>query len=248
MSGKSQPDSLRMKKFLEKRQLKCIFFDLDHTLWDYETNSRETLYELFNTHSLLEKGVINFESFHREFKRVNAGLWELYDRGKIGSEVIREERFRQILQAFQADDRRLSDELSHEYLYACPKKGSLMPHALDTLQYLSGRYKLSIITNGFEEIQNTKLNSGNLHQFFDHIVTSQKAGHKKPAPEIFEYTLNKNGVAAHEAIMIGDNLITDIGGARNASIAHVFYNPDEVKHGEDVQIEINSLKELYALL
>lgn len=247
-SGKSQPDSLGMKKYLEKEQLKCIFFDLDHTLWDYEKNSRETLLELFNTHSLLERGVIDFESFHREFRRVNAALWELYDQGKIGSEVIREERFKQILEAFQAYNRKLSDELSHEYLYSCPRKGNLMPHAIDTLQYLTSRYRLSVITNGFEEIQNTKLNSGNLHQFFDHIVTSQKAGHKKPAPEIFEFTLNMNGVAAHEAVMIGDNLIADIGGARKAAIAHVFYNPDEMKHSEDVTVEISSLKELCTLL
>src|SRR5690242_11263921 len=85
-----------------REQIKCIFFDLDHTLWDYETNSRETLQELFKTYSLQEKGVTDFESFFMEFKRVNAALWELYDHGKIGSQVIREERFKQILEVFKA--------------------------------------------------------------------------------------------------------------------------------------------------
>lgn len=233
---------------LVKEQLKCIFFDLDHTLWDYESNSRETLQELFTIHSLQEKGVADFDDFNKEFRRVNAALWELYDHGKIGSEVIREERFKQILEAFQAYDKKLSDELSHEYLYTCPKKSNLMPYAFETLQYLSSRYRLSIITNGFEEIQNTKLNSGNLHQFFDHIVTSQKAGHKKPAAEIFEYTLNRNGIAPHEAVMIGDNLITDIGGARKAAIQHVFYNPEKLSHQEDEIVEIESLLELQSFL
>jgi YjjG family noncanonical pyrimidine nucleotidase len=233
---------------LAKEQFKCIFFDLDHTLWDYETNSRETLQELFDAHLLQEKGVADFESFFQEFKRVNAALWELYDHGKIGSEVIREERFKQILEAFNAYEKKLSDDISHEYLYTCPKKGNLMPHAKETLTYLAERYRLSIITNGFEEIQNTKLTSGNLHQFFDHIVTSQQAGHKKPAREIFEYTLLKNKVSSGEAIMIGDNLITDIGGAQKASLAHVFYNPDKFNHNERVMMEINSLHELCSLL
>jgi YjjG family noncanonical pyrimidine nucleotidase len=233
---------------LVKDQLKCIFFDLDHTLWDYETNSRETLQELFQAHALQEKGVTDFESFFKEFKRVNAELWELYDHGKIGSEVIREQRFRQILESFKAYDKKLSDDISHEYLYACPKKGNLMPQATETLRYLADRYKLSIITNGFEEIQNSKLTSGNLHQFFDHIVTSQQAGHKKPAREIFDYTLFKNGISSSEAVMIGDNLVTDIGGAQKASLAHVFYNPDKLQHNEKVMAEINSLQELCALL
>lgn len=223
---------------------KCIFFDLDHTLWDYETNSRETLQELYDGHNLLEKGVSDFNSFHQEFRRVNAALWELYDHGKIGSEVIREERFRQILSTFQLHDEALNRELSFEYLHTCPKKGNLMPNAIETLQYLAGKYKLSIITNGFEEIQNTKLSAGNLHSYFEHIITSQKAGHKKPAPEIFDYTLKLNSVSSHEAIMVGDNLITDIGGARKASIATVFFNPDRIQHEEKVSMEINNLGEL----
>lgn len=234
--------------FVEKEKCKCIFFDLDHTLWDYESNSRETLQEIFSSFSLHQKGVTSFDSFHNQFKRVNTALWELYDHGKIGSEVIRKERFKQILEFFEVSDEKLTNELSDEYLHACPKKGNLMPHALETLSYLSERYRLSIITNGFEEIQHTKLTSGNLHQFFDHIITSQKAGHKKPAREIFEYTLNKNSISSHEAVMIGDNLVTDIGGARQASIAPVFYNPDDVQHSENGILEIKSLKELCAWL
>lgn len=237
-----------MNSFLDKNQYKCIFFDLDHTLWDYETNSRDTLQELFDTHRLQEKGVTDLESFHREFRRVNTALWDLYDHGKIGSEVIREQRFKQILDAFNAYDKKLSDEISTEYLYACPKKGNLMPHAHEILSYLKQYYKLSIITNGFEEIQNMKLTSGNLHQYFDHIITSQKAGHKKPSPQIFEYSLLQNEIVAHQAVMIGDNLLTDIAGARKASIAHVFYNPEKNPHNEQVTLEIESLQQLQGYL
>lgn len=233
-----------MRNFLAKERITCIFFDLDHTLWDYETNSLETLQELYDAHSLQQKGIDEFASFHREFKRVNGELWALYDHGKIGSEVIRKERFKQILNVFNIHDEKLVNELSHEYLYACPKKGNLMPHAVETLQYLSGRYRMSIITNGFEEIQNTKLSSGNLHPFFDHVITSQQAGHKKPSREIFDYAMEKHSIASHQTVMVGDNLLTDIAGAKNASIDTVFFNPDNLEHQTEVNVEIRSLKEL----
>lgn len=237
-----------MNKTLRKDQYTCIFFDLDHTLWDYETNSKETLQELFLAYSLAGKGVADFSSFHREFKRVNAELWVLYDAGKIGSEVIRAERFKQILEVFNAFEEKLCAEISHEYLYACPKKANLMPDAISTLDYLSKKYRLSIITNGFEEIQNTKLTAGNLHKYFDHIVTSQHAGFKKPSRKIFEYTLAKNNIASHQAVMIGDNLVTDIGGARQASIDSVFFNHEQITHDSEIHVEINKLKELCELL
>jgi putative hydrolase of the HAD superfamily len=119
-----------------------------------------------------------------------------------------------------------------------------MPQATKTLEYLSPRYKLSIITNGFEEIQNVKLTSGNLHRFFDHIITSQTAGHKKPAREIFDFAMKINNVDAAQTLMVGDNLVTDIAGAKKASIDTVFFNPDQVKHHEEVNLEIKKLDEL----
>lgn len=123
-----------------------------------------------------------------------------------------------------------------------------MPHAVETLQYLSERYDLTVVTNGFEEIQHTKLSCSNLLHFFDHVVTSQKAGYKKPAREIFEYALKSNDIHATEAMMVGDNLVTDIGGAKNASIDVTFFNPFETEHAQTVHYEIKSLKELCDIL
>lgn len=237
-----------MNKPLRKDQYTCIFFDLDHTLWDYETNSKETLQELFSAYSLEKKGVTDFDSFLKEFRRINAELWVLYDAGKIGSEVIRAERFKQILEVFEAFEEKLCAEISHEYLYACPKKGNLMPNAITTLDYLSKKYKLSIITNGFEEIQNMKLAAGYLQKYFGHIVTSQNAGFKKPSKEIFHYTLTKNSILCDQAVMVGDNLVTDIGGARQASIDSIYFNHERVKHEAEIHVEINNLSELCELL
>jgi YjjG family noncanonical pyrimidine nucleotidase len=230
------------------KKYKCIFFDLDHTLWDYETNSMHTLQELFVQYQLESKGVIGFDRFFQTFRHVNLSLWDLYDTGRITSEVIRRERFKQILEAFDAYEEQLSDDLSRDYLNVCPTKCNLMPGAVETLDYLSKNYSLTVVTNGFEEIQNIKLTSGGLHQYFDHIITSQKAGHRKPAKEIFDYALRVNGADNSETIMIGDNPITDIGGAKNASIDAVLFNPDQVDHEIDVHYEIASLGELRQIL
>jgi YjjG family noncanonical pyrimidine nucleotidase len=234
---------------MSTKKYSCIFFDLDHTLWDYETNSKETLEELYVQYNLIEKGVHQFNAFHHRFQQVNAELWVLYDTGKIDSSVIRKERFKQILETFNAYEEKLSQDISHDYLITCPKKGNLMPGAIDVLEYLKSRsYNLSVITNGFEEIQNLKLASGNLHQYFDHIITSQKAGHRKPAPEIFEFALQTHQVQNHESLMIGDNLITDMGGAKRAGIDTVYYNPERISHNETHHHEISKLEELLQIL
>ncbi len=232
---------------LKSPHYKCIFFDLDHTLWDYECNARETLLELHSAYKLLEKG-IRFEDFHQHFSTVNFRLWELYDRGLIDNDVIRKERFKQILEPFQAYEEKLCADLSHEYLYGCPKKANLVPFAKEVLDYLSKHYALTIVTNGFEEIQTVKLLSGNITHYFDHVVTSQSAGFKKPSREIFDYALSVNGLQCHEVIMIGDNLITDMGGASNASIDTVFFNPSGVTHSSPVNHEIRCLSELHNIL
>ena len=230
------------------KKYKCVLFDLDHTLWDYDTNSREVLGELYEHYQLQSKGVERFEDFVTELNKVNASLWALYVRGLVDSSVIRQERFKQILGAFNAYEVKLSEELSENYLFGCPKKCNLIPDAIDILEYLRGRYTLAVVTNGFEEIQHMKLTSGNLTHYFDHVVTSQKAGYKKPAKEIFEYALSLNGAACHEAVMIGDNPVTDIGGARNACIDAVLFNPAQIDYQVDVHYEIKALNELRQIL
>jgi putative hydrolase of the HAD superfamily len=230
------------------KSYKSVFFDLDHTLWDYETNSRETLLELYSLYKLVDRGVHAFDAFFNTFRKVNLSLWDLYDRGLLDSETVRKERFKQILTPFNAYDEAFATKISDDYLSACPKKKNLLPDALETLDYLSGKYQLTIVTNGFEEIQNLKMTSGNLHQYFKHIITSQKAGYRKPSAEIFHYALKVNGVNNTEAIMIGDNLVTDIGGAKNASIDAVLFNPDSFQHDVEVHYEIRRLHELKQIL
>ncbi|MBX2964091.1 MAG: YjjG family noncanonical pyrimidine nucleotidase [Cyclobacteriaceae bacterium] len=225
-----------------------VFFDLDHTLWDYDKNSYETLVELYEQYELHAQGIDAFPKFHQHFKEVNQQLWHLYDHGKITSEVIRRERFVQILEKSKVQNDELAIKLSEHYLHACPQKGYLIPHALEILDYLSDRYSLTVITNGFEDIQRIKILTSKIESFFDHIVTSQKAGFKKPSPEIFQYAMDVNGIESTACIMIGDNLLTDIAGAQNAAIDTILFNPEGIRHEVDVNHEIRSLKELCTLL
>ncbi|MGC4022085.1 MAG: YjjG family noncanonical pyrimidine nucleotidase [Cyclobacteriaceae bacterium] len=229
------------------KKYKCILFDLDHTLWDYETNSREALSELFKEYRLNEKSV-DEEEFLKTFYVINNELWDLYDRGLLHRDVIRNERFHKILLHHGIDDYDLSLKLSHDYISESPKKKNLMEGCKETLDYLHSKYPMIIVTNGFDEVQSTKLSSSGIQYYFKDIVTSARAGHKKPAKEIFEFALRENDFSADQAIMVGDNLLTDIAGARNAQIDTVFFNPSKIKHDSPVIFEIEKLPELLNFL
>jgi putative hydrolase of the HAD superfamily len=166
----------------------------------------------------------------------------------VDQAYIRTQRFKQILEHFGAYEEKLSDTLSSEYLDSCPKRPNLIPHAEPILEYLRSKYSLTVVTNGFEEIQNVKLTSGNLHRFFNHIVTSQKAGHKKPSEKIFEFALSLNSAECCDVVMIGDNLVTDMGGARAARIDTIFLNRDKITYTDKVNYEISCLSELTNIL
>lgn len=225
-----------------------IFFDLDHTLWDYETNSGEAITELYHHHRLSERSNADVSTFLSVFNEVNKRLWVLYDKGLIHRDVIRLERFKEVLERVNIQDYPLSLQLSDEYLQISPRKPALMPHAREVLDFLIEKYRLVIITNGFVDIQATKLSSSGIAHYFHQVVTSEEAKHKKPAREIFDYALRENMIEAHQAVMIGDNLITDIQGAKNASIDTIFFNPLAEPHQEIVTHEIKSLNELLHIL
>jgi putative hydrolase of the HAD superfamily len=182
------------------------------------------------------------------FKKINTGLWHLYDTGQIKQDVIRQHRFHRVFQEFGVEQYELSLQFSGDYVSLSPKKKNLLPHAKEVLDYLQPNYPMHIITNGFSEIQATKLTSSGIYHYFKSIVTSEKAGHKKPSKEIFEYAMIENNLLPHEVIMIGDNLLTDMAGARNASIDTIFFNPEKITHQELITHEIFSLHELNSLL
>jgi len=227
---------------------RSILFDLDHTIWDYETNSSETLTELFNHHKLSEIGVPSISDFLETFVEVNTNLWAQYDLGQIHRDVIRHERFHKILLTYGIDKYDFALSFSDEYISQSPKKSGLMPNAMEVLNYLHARYSMTIVTNGFDEIQSIKMESSGISPYFKSVVTSARAGHKKPAKEIFEFAVQESGFDSASTLMIGDNLLTDIGGARNAQLDTVYFNPNKIPHQEKTEFEISDLKELLNIL
>lgn len=226
----------------------CVLFDLDHTLWDYETNAEETLKELFVRYGMEHRGVTSFRFFLETFRRINVELWDRYDRGLIGQDVIRNERFDRVFRDTGVEDTRTALEFSSEYLRELPRKKNLLPQAREILEYLHPRYPMTIVTNGFDEIQATKIESAGIGHYFRHIITSQRAGSKKPSRKIFEFALEQTGHVPESAVMIGDNLQTDIAGAMSAGIDTIYYNPTRLYHESAVTHEIAALLELKSLL
>lgn len=227
---------------------KAVFFDLDHTLWDYETNSKETLIDLHKAYDLNNYAGFSVSKFIETFHKVNHKLWDNYNRGVIDRAYIKNYRFKKILEKAHVNDDALALELSKQYISTCQQKKNLMPFTFETLDYLSEKYHLYILTNGFNDVQETKLSNTGLASYFKGIVTSETCGFRKPAKQIFDHTIHLARSVTDEVIMIGDNLSTDVNGALNAGIDAVFYNPEKMAHKERPSYEISCLSELSSIL
>ncbi|MTI40062.1 YjjG family noncanonical pyrimidine nucleotidase [Fulvivirga lutimaris] len=225
-----------------------VFFDLDHTLWDYETNSLETLKELFDDYNLSGIADVTFEQFLKKFGKVNDKLWDNYNRGLIDREVIKKKRFEKILKAFDIHKPEMSLSMSEEYIKNCPYKTNLMPFTHETLDYLHKKYPLFLLTNGFNDVQNVKIKNSKIDHYFSGMVTSETSGHRKPSSEIYNYTLSLAKAKAETTVMIGDNLNADIIGAKKANLSTVYYNPRALKHKAETDFEVSCLSELSSIL
>jgi putative hydrolase of the HAD superfamily len=202
-----------------------IFFDLDHTLWDFDANARETLFQLHCELNLADKGVHDFDLFLQHYLQHNEKLWERYRKGQIRQEELRLKRMVLTLLEFKIADEELCREMNDLFLQLLPTRTLLFPHTKEVLQYLTDKgYQLHLITNGFEEVQHNKLRSSGLHGYFREVVTSESSNSLKPEPEIFEYALAKTGATVSESIMIGDSLEVDIAGALNVGMDAIHTN------------------------
>ena len=221
-----------------------LFFDLDHTLWDFETNANETLATLYERHDLARHGTFGLPEFKRVYNDVNHALWRLYQANKVTQQQLRSVRFVRTLAKLGVAEADVPPTLSAEFTEILPLKSAVFPHTHETLAYLHGKYTLHLITNGFEDVQHLKLASSNLAHYFDQIITSEHTGCLKPDPRMFAHALQAAGATAAESLMIGDNLECDVLGAYNAGIDQVYFNPDKRRHFAQVTHEISSLDEL----
>jgi len=224
-------------------EIEHIFFDLDHTLWDFEKNSKETLSQLFvNLH--LNDQIESFERFFKKYKEINKRYWNLYRQNKVTKNQVRDGRFKDTLAFFKINDLdQKSSELSHNYVTLGPTKTNLFPHTHHILSKLSKNYKLHIITNGFSEVQDIKLTKSNLKQYFDVIVCSEETGYKKPHKTVFNTALNKAKTTNKQSVMIGDSYEADVIGALRAGMKAIWFNPD-YEIAKKIVHQINCLSQL----
>jgi putative hydrolase of the HAD superfamily len=222
--------------------IKHIFFDLDDTLWDFRRNSGEVLGELFAEHGLEKKLGVDFATFHGVYSTVNLALWSRYYRSDITKEYLRAHRFNLVFNEFGLDDFDAGLRITEDYIARAPKRKHLKEGCIDLLTELKQRYQLHIITNGFKEIQATKIDGCSLRGYFSNIIISEEHGMVKPDVRIFRIAEKFSGAQPHECVMIGDSYESDIAGGLNAGWK-VIHLSDEA-HPEFTGPRISKLAEL----
>jgi putative hydrolase of the HAD superfamily len=227
------------------KQYKHLFFDLDHTLWDFNANARLTLHELYHSLQLVSLGVSDFEMFYNCYLSHNEKLWEKFRNGIIKVDDLRWKRMWYTLIDFKIGDEKLARDMGAWFLNQLPKRNLLFPHAKECLDFLTDKgYKLHLITNGFEETQHSKLKYSGISSYFIQVITSEGSNSIKPNKEIFEYAFMKANASPHESIMIGDSIEVDIQGAMNVGIDQVFVNHTCINCNIQPTYIVHSLKEL----
>ena len=229
------------------RGYKNIFIDLDDTLWDFHANAQAALEEIYNNHQLYNH-FNSFEHYFNIYAKRNLELWELYGKGEITKEFLNFERFSHPLVQVGAGNIKIAEQIGREFLEMLPTKTLLVAHAKELLDYLYPKYPLTIISNGFIEVQYKKLRSANLEHYFTHIVLSEGAKALKPDKRIYEYAMQLNNATASECLMIGDSYEADIVGARNAGIDQVYYQPSITPTEKQSTYHIKTLEEVKLII
>ncbi|AWX43827.1 Pyrimidine 5'-nucleotidase [Flagellimonas maritima] len=227
-----------------KETITDIFFDLDHTLWDFEKNSALTFQKILKNTNI----DVHLDDFLKVYVPINFDYWKLYREEKISKKELRYQRLRK---TFDTMGKTVSDSsintLSHKYIEQLSVHTHLFPHTIEVLEYLSPKYRLHIITNGFQEVQEKKLKNSRIHKYFQNIIDSETAGVKKPHPYIFELALEKANVKQKNALMVGDSLEADIKGAQAIGINTVHFNSHNEQLHDLCKI-INNLIEIKSIL
>lgn len=225
-----------------------LFFDIDHTLWDFETNSVHALKGVYDAEKLAEEGIPDFDDFNRVYHEINDRLWDRFRRGFLSREDLRWKRMWQTLLHYRIPEENRAKRMSELYLVLLPQQTTLFPFAHEALRDLQNKgYALHLITNGFEATQHQKLHLAGIDAYFDKMITSEMAMSMKPQAAIFHYALRETGAEAHESVMIGDAWEIDILGARDVGMAQVYFNPKRLPVTEKPTFEIQCLSELIQL-
>lgn len=225
---------------MQLQQITDVFFDLDHTLWDFDKNS-EMAFDVILKKDFPE---VATSSFIEKYIPINQACWKLYQKDQITHDQLRYDRLKL---SFDALDYSISDEAIHQmaidYIELLPENNFLFEGTIDILEYLHKKYTLHIITNGFAAVQDKKVRNSNLEIYFKTITNSEKAGVKKPHPIIFEHALEIANTQKEHSVMIGDCLDADVHGALNAGMQAIFFNPNAIEVNFNIK-QVHHLLEL----
>ncbi len=227
---------------------KHLFFDLDHTIWDFDKNAEETLHELYHSYELKKRGVHSPEIFIEIFTRNNHQLWAEYHVGKISKELLRQARFSKTFAELGVSPKLIPTGFEEDYVSICPTKTNLFPYAHETLSYLQNKYSLHIISNGFKESTEMKVRNTGLTKYFNTVFISEVIGVNKPDKAVFQHVLSHTAAQLPECLMIGDSVEADIRGAQSFGMKAVYFNPEAKLKPDDVEQEILCLSELMNFL
>lgn len=206
-------------------EYRSIFIDLDDTLWAFTENARDTFEEMYHQYRF-ERYFQSFDHFMELYVPKNLELWDLYGRHEISKDELNARRFSYPLLQVGVDDPALVKAYSDGFFAAIPYKRKLMPHAMEALEYLSGKYRLYILSNGFRELQEQKMRSAGILHYFRKIVLSEDIGAHKPFPAIFNFAMSATQSEFRTSLMIGDNWKNDVAGARDVGMGQGYYCPD----------------------
>jgi putative hydrolase of the HAD superfamily len=231
--------------FQHKRHL---FFDLDHTLWDFEQNASECLVELFDAFNLSASG-ITFDQFFSAFSVTNQSLWHQLEQQLITHDYLRRVRFKASLAALNvtiSEDK--SVKINDGFLEMLPYKKGLINGCMEVLETLQGKYSMHILSNGFQEVQLKKIQNSGLASFFDRIITNELAGARKPDPQIFDFALKNSGASVPDSLMIGDNYEADITGALNAGWDVIHFHEEKRESDDSRYVHVDRLQKILEYL
>ena len=210
-------------------RIKHVFFDLDHTLWDFDKNSGLTFEKIFKLNAI----DVELNSFLNVYEPINLNYWKLYREERVTKPQLRYGRLKDAfdqLELVVEDD--MIHHLSEAYIEHLSSFNYLFEGTHELLKYLEGKYELHIITNGFSEAQEKKMITSNIRNYFKTVTNSEMVGVKKPNPKIFNFALEVAKAKANESIMIGDSLEADIEGAHKVGMdtIHFDYNNENSNH------------------
>ena len=226
---------------MEMKQIEHIFFDLDHTLWDFEKNSALTFEKIFSENNI----DVNIVDFLEVYVPLNLQYWKLYRNEKVSKEALRYERLKKPFDAigYSVSDA-VIDTLATAYIDNLSEFNHLFEGTFELLDYLKEKYTLHIITNGFEEVQNKKMVNSKLYHYFDQIITSESVGVKKPNPKVFNFALESANARKDNSIMIGDSLEADIQGALDVGLEVIHCVFDDVTATRKDLVSVKKLLEI----